>query len=231
MSINKVVINDVEKLNLTADTITAAQVPNGVTFHNKAGEQLTGSAALYSSASNAAENTQPFVGEITTINDASGMDMFGAVSVPKGFHDGSTYVGLEETSRNAILNANNIRKGVSILGVEGTLEVEGGYDTSDATAQDYQVLLGSIAYGQTGQITGTMPLVIDPDMSDMIGLFYPEGTTTWRGKMTDKTTTVYIQDGYHDGTTYVELASDNLKPENIKKGVTILGVEGTYEGA
>lgn len=35
-----------------------------------------------------------------------------------------------------------------------------------------------------------------------------------------------------DVRTYAkaQVKDENLKPENIKKGVTILGIEGTYEG-
>lgn len=42
MAINKVVIDGETKLDLTSDTITADQVAEGVVFHDKTGESLTG---------------------------------------------------------------------------------------------------------------------------------------------------------------------------------------------
>jgi hypothetical protein len=40
---------------------------------------------------------------------------------------------------------------------------------------------------------------------------------------------IVIPAGYHDGTKHV-IADADLLAENIKKGVTIYGVTGTYEG-
>lgn len=42
MGINKVVLNDTTKLDLTADTVTADTLANGVTAHNAAGDIITG---------------------------------------------------------------------------------------------------------------------------------------------------------------------------------------------
>ena len=53
------------------------------------------------------------------------------------------------------------------------------------------------------------------------------------GAIEDISTTVAIQQGYHDGSGYVDInATDKAKiiPGNIKDGVEILGVTGTYTG-
>jgi hypothetical protein len=42
MGINKVILNDATKLDLTADTVTADTLANGVTAHNAAGDIITG---------------------------------------------------------------------------------------------------------------------------------------------------------------------------------------------
>ena len=42
MAVNKVVINDETKLDLTADSVTPQTLLKGVTAHNAAGEQITG---------------------------------------------------------------------------------------------------------------------------------------------------------------------------------------------
>lgn len=52
----------------------------------------------------------------------------------------------------------NIKSGVTIFDVEGTLEGEGsGVDTSDATAVAGDILAGKTAYTNTGKIIGTIP--------------------------------------------------------------------------
>lgn len=53
MNINKVIVNDVVKLDLTGDTVTVADLASGVTAHNAAGDQITGTLSfrnLYTSA-------------------------------------------------------------------------------------------------------------------------------------------------------------------------------------
>ena len=42
------------------------------------------------------------------------------VTIPQGFHDGSGKVGIDATEKGKLI-ANNIREGVTILGVEGTM--------------------------------------------------------------------------------------------------------------
>lgn len=42
------------------------------------------------------------------------------VTIPQGFHDGSGKVGIDATEKGKLI-ANNIREGVTILGIEGTM--------------------------------------------------------------------------------------------------------------
>ena len=89
-------------------------------------------------------------------------------------------------------------------------------DTSDATAVASEILTGKTAYKAGSKITGTMP-----------------NRGAQIGAIEDISTTVAIQQGYHDGSGYVDInATDKAKiiPGNIKDGVEILGVTGTYTG-
>ena len=89
-------------------------------------------------------------------------------------------------------------------------------DTSDATATVSEILSTKTAYKNGSKLTGTMP---------------NRGAAT--GTITTKAQEYTIQQGYHDGSGKVSISSteqDKIVAENIRQGVTILGVEGTMSG-
>lgn len=90
-------------------------------------------------------------------------------------------------------------------------------DTSDATAAASEILTGKTAYKDGNKVTGTMP---------NIGKQNSEITT--------KAQAVSISQGYHDGSGTVSISSTEqakLIADNIREGVTILGVVGTMSGS
>ncbi len=89
-------------------------------------------------------------------------------------------------------------------------------DTGDATAAAAEILDGKTAYVAGDKVTGVMP---------------NKGAVT--GSITSKTEQFAIPAGFHDGSGKVGISSAaqaTIVAENIKKGITILGVEGTYGG-
>lgn len=89
-------------------------------------------------------------------------------------------------------------------------------DTTDANATAAEILATKTAYVNKNKITGTMP---------------NRGQVT--GTISTKAGTYTIQNGYHDGSGTVGISSTEqakIIAGNIKSGITILGVEGTYAG-
>lgn len=134
-------------------------------------------------------------------------------TIPSGKHSGSGTVQISTTEQNKII-AGNIKKGVTILGVSGTCESSStsGYDTSDATIEHRDVKKGKIAYGKEGKIIGNMPELSRQDI-------------------TPSTTDQYIAGSqYLTGTQKIK-GDANLVAGNIKSGISIFGVMGTYTGS
>lgn len=98
--------------------------------------------------------------------------------------------------------------------ITGTCEYDA--DTSDANAVASNILDGKTAYVNGNKVTGNMP---------------NRGSVTL--EIDDVDDELSITSGYHDGTGVAKLdATEKAKivAENIKDGVSILGVTGTYTG-
>ena len=89
-------------------------------------------------------------------------------------------------------------------------------DTSDATVAVGEVLEGKTAYARGVKLTGTMP---------------NNGKVS--GEISTKTGKYIIPLGFHDGSGSVGIdpaEQEKLIATNIKQGITLFGVEGTYSG-
>ena len=138
---SKVVLaNGTVLMDLTADTVDAAHLLDGYTAHGANGAPITGTCTYDSDTSDdtlqVAEaltgktfhargasytGTMPNRGAVTgTISTKAG-----TYTIPQGYHDGSGTVGISSTEQAKII-ATNIREGITILGVEGTMSSSEG---------------------------------------------------------------------------------------------------------
>lgn len=147
-SYNKIIYGGKTLIDLTADTVTPSDLKKGVTSHDKSGAVITGTSTLDSDTSEdtaaVAEilsgktahargtkltGTMPNNGAVDGVISA----VDGVYTVPQGYHDGSGTVKIDATEAGKIV-ADNIRQGVTILGVKGTMSGQ-----EDVRAQEKSV--------------------------------------------------------------------------------------------
>lgn len=118
------------------------------------------------------------------------------------------------------VQADKLLKGYTAHGADGepvTGTCTYDADTQDATATAAEILNGKTAYNKGSKVTGTMP-----NNGAVSGTI-----STKDGKYT-------VPQGYHDGSGTVQIAAaeqQKLIPDNIREGVTVLGVTGSMSGS
>lgn len=132
---NKIIYGGQTLIDLTGDTIEAADVINGKSFHYKDGSTKTGTCTYDADTSDAdAVASEILVNKTayvsgskvtgTMVNRGSVTGSIstkaGTYSIPVGFHDGGGSVGIDANEQAKIIS-DNIREGVTILGVEGSM--------------------------------------------------------------------------------------------------------------
>lgn len=132
--INKVVYGGNTLLDVSTDTAVASDVASGKYFHLKTGERVAGTNTYDADTSDAnASASEILNGQTAYVN---GNKLTGSMpnngsnnvtvtskagtTIPIGYYDGSGKAVIDSTSA-ANLVANNVRQGVEILGVTGTM--------------------------------------------------------------------------------------------------------------
>lgn len=147
MAISKVVYGGEILIDLTADTITNDKLKKGYTAHGANGEVINGTCEHDANTQDATATESeillnktayvrgnkitgkmPNNGAVTgTINTKAGK-----YTIPQGYHDGSGSVGISATEQAKIV-PENIRQGVSILGVAGAMSTTEGEKRQEKT--------------------------------------------------------------------------------------------------
>ena len=189
--INKVIFGGETLIDLTADTVDAAHLLSTYTAHDKSGAPITGSCTYNADTSDAtaaqAEILATKTAYVNGVKLTGSMPNRGSVTgtittkaqqytIQQGYHDGSGKVSISSTEQAKII-AENIRQGVTILGVEGTMS--GSEDvhaqtktctpstsqqviTPDSPTYNYltQVTVAAIPYTETANAAGGLTATI-----------------------------------------------------------------------
>lgn len=149
---NKIIYAGKTLIDLTSDTITSADLAKGVTAHDKSGATIIGTSTKDSDTSDATVAVAEILAGKTAY--ARGSKLTGTmtnngaitdtistltqkITIPQGYHDGSGTVSISETEQAKLL-PENLRKGVTVLGVAGSMS-----GTEDETPESGKVVTPS----------------------------------------------------------------------------------------
>lgn len=157
-------------IDLTGDTVTAADLLEGVTAHGKDGAPITGTCPYDSDTSDdtaavseiLAGKTAHARGALLTGTMTNNGAQTGSittkaqqVTIAQGYHDGSGKVSIASAEQAKII-ATNIRQGITILGVQGTMSGSEGVVAQAKSATpswSQQVIQPDTGYTHLSQVT------------------------------------------------------------------------------
>ena len=168
--VNKVIIGKEGKLDLTADSVTPDKLAKGITAHDKTGAPITGTSTKDVDSTDATVAVAEMLDGKTAY--ARGAKLTGTMpnngavagkitqkdgkyTIPMGFHDGSGSAAIDETEQAKLVPA-NIREGVTILGVEGSMSSSEGMKPQAKSVTptfEQQTVLPDSDYNCLSQVT------------------------------------------------------------------------------
>lgn len=170
MARNKIVYGSEVLIDLTADTVTKETLLKGATAHDKSGEVITGACEFDVNSQDATvavaemlegktgyargaklTGTMPNKGAVTLEISEKAQE----VTVPLGFHDGAGKAKIA-AAEQAKLIPTNIREGITVLGVEGTMSGSEGMTPqakSVTPSRSQQTVLPDDGYNCLSQVT------------------------------------------------------------------------------
>lgn len=147
MAISKVIYGGQTLIDLTADTVVADKLLKGYKAHGADGEVINGACTYDADTQDATATAAEILTGKTAYNKGNKvtgtMKNNGAVAgkistktgkytVPQGYHDGSGTVQIDSAEQAKLIPA-NIRDGVTVLGVTGTMSPNEGEKAQEKT--------------------------------------------------------------------------------------------------
>jgi len=196
--VNKVIYGGETLIDLTSDDVTRATVLSGMKFHLPTGESTTGTCTYDADTSDATAvaaeilatktayvNGSEVIGSMINRGGVTGTisTKAGEYTIAAGYHDGSGKVSIDSTEQAKII-ATNIRSGITILGVAGSMSGSESVKATSATITPYttsqtitptdlgdynsitEITVAAIAYSETDNPSGGKTVTIgtvDPD--------------------------------------------------------------------
>ena len=168
--INKVVYGGNTLIDLTSDTAVASDVASGKYFHLKSGERVQGTSTYDADTSDATASAAEILATKTAY--VNGVKVTGSMpnnggtnvtvtsksgnSIPAGYSDGSAKAVIDSTSATNLV-ANNLRQGVTVLGVTGTMsgseDVHAQAKTATPSTSQQTIVPDSPTYNYLTQVT------------------------------------------------------------------------------
>ena len=184
--VSKVIYGNQTLIDLTSDTVVAGKLLNGYTAHGADGAPITGTCTFDADTQDATVTAPEILATKTAykagVKITGTMPNIGAqsgiistkdqsVAISQGYHDGSGNITIATTEQAKIIG-DNIREGVTILGVLGTMSGSEDVKATAKTATPYttaktylptdegdynyfsQVTVNAIAYSETDNAAG-----------------------------------------------------------------------------
>lgn len=170
MAISKVIYGGKTLIDLTNDDITADKLLDGIRAHGKDGEPITGTCKYDADTSGATATSAEILDTKTAYvrgtkvtgsmpnrgaQNGTISTKAGTCTIQQGYHDGSGTVSIAPAEQSKIIPA-NIRDGVTILGVAGTMSGTEGATPQSKTVTPTtakQEVLPDEGYNYLSQVT------------------------------------------------------------------------------
>lgn len=189
---NKVIYGGETLIDLTNDDVTRADVAAGKQFHLPTGEITTGTSTYDADTSDATAVAAEILSGKTAYKAGAALTgtmpnrgsqtgsittKAGTVTIQQGYHDGGGSIGIDSSEQAKII-ATNIREGITILGVEGTMSGSEGVAATQASVTPYttaqtitpadlgnynsitQINVAAIAYNESDNAAGGVTVTI-----------------------------------------------------------------------
>lgn len=174
-NVSKVIYGGEVLIDLTSDTVDDAHLLKGYTAHDKSGTQVVGSCEFDVNSEDATVTSDEILFGQTAY--ARGTQLVGSMpnngglsydistadeeyTIPTGFHDGSGKVSISQTEKTKLIPS-NVRQGITLLGVEGTMSGLEDVQAETLTitpSTSTQVVTPSEGYNYISQVTvSTIP--------------------------------------------------------------------------
>lgn len=170
MANSKIIYNGKTLIDLTGDTVVSSKLLTGITAHGKDGNLVTGTCDFDVNTQDATATAAEILKGKTAYNKAKKVEgtmpnngaVAGTISekaekytIPQGYHDGSGTVGIVKAEQDKLIPG-NIREGVTILGIAGSMSgTEGAKPQAKIVipSAEKQIILPDEDYNYLSQVT------------------------------------------------------------------------------